>query len=603
MKGELIQYIESLKLEKDREKLKNIQEFKKYFEQFFKTYPIRNIPKLCRISFEEVIYSLILVKNPYNIIKCLKILDTYHRQLFTEEKNDRLVSFMKYLTDEAYRKLVDDYNHSFSKTSQLVWMERKGLFDLFSKKDFLDLSCFLHDNPRVVSDLRPFLIPISPNDFMRAIFFYDNIDLVKEYSKIDKKLLEKILKKMFKVQDEGVIAIIDYGNYLYSSYSSILNEVNKEVKRIHLVNKQLEQLMAKLNVEGAIEDIDSILSLCKDEKMQDLVVDYIISVNRKYDQDLWKQYQSLRVSNDENLEYLLQKYGYTYAFYSEQEKEQLKSLNYDYLEQILDMLLSLQIHIREKDLLLIDLTKLQLVNHLLEKGILTYDFVQNYPSILYDEDLFRLVRKNIDLLVNSGVNIANYGASLDILLCGHLEENLEVLKIYGLTITKDTMNLEFLSQEDLNSKIDFLIEAGYYEELIISLDYLNYFMEELYTIKLFEQLNITNLDANLYSSSSLLLGSEFVDSKYLEQLKSSVEYQASLPNELVCYQTNSVVLMIHNVLVSIPRLLNNLSKFTEVNREIILACILYKGHYTLDEIETLSITLFPQQDVFMLVRR
>ena len=104
-------------------------------------------------------------------------------------------------------------------------------------------------------------------------------------------------------------------------------------------------------------------------------------------------------------------------------------------------------------------------------------------------------------------------------------------------------------------------------------------------------------------SNAFFLEEQFIKPEYLSLLQQNSLRQASLPEEMSCFQINNYVLLIHNVFVSIPRFIRNLSKFREINNEIILVSILYQGHYTLEEIESLIEVFLPNQEPFLLVRR
>lgn len=209
------------------------------------------------------------------------------------------------------------------------------------------------------------------------------------------------------------------------------------------------------------------------------------------------------------------------------------------------------------------------------------------------------------MLSLDGIHMANYHDSLDILFDRNLKNNLSLLKQYGLSIKRDTTHLNFLNDSEtvLAFKIDLLIEMGYYDSLNISLNLLNLSKEELKNKKILEQLNISGDVSLVLDSNAFFLEEQFIKPEYLSLLQQNSLRQASLPEEMSCFQINNYVLLIHNVFVSMPRFIRNLSKFREINNEIILVSILYQGHYTLEEIESLIEVFLPNQEPFLLVRR
>ena len=132
---------------------------------------------------------------------------------------------------------------------------------------------------------------------------------------------------------------------------------------------------------------------------------------------------------------------------------------------------------------------------------------------------------------------------------------------------------------------------------------MNLSKEELKNKKILEQLNISGDVSLVLDSNAFFLEEQFIKPEYLSLLQQNSLRQASLPEEMSCFQINNYVLLIHNVFVSIPRFIRNLSKFREINNEIILVSILYQGHYTLEEIESLIEVFLPNQEPFLLVRR
>ena len=610
MKQELFYLIEALKLEKNDEKLENIKVFKEYFQDFFRKYPARDFFKNWDISFEDLIFSLVLISNPFEAKECLKMLHKYQNIVFDFKHSDELAILLNYVNNDEFYQLVRDLNSKniFVRISALNRFETVGQRSNISLEEIQSFLYFLHDNPTLVSDVVPFLTKISTDVWDKSYYFYTSLlafrDVFMELE-MKKSAINRTLKKMIDDQDESVMMVINYSDYLYSSYSQALKDVNKELKEINKNNKSLDELIRLLNVDGEIKNIDYLLSLCPNLNIQELVVDYVISVNQKYNDRLWEQYQDLKVNSDENIERLLEQYGYDYALYSEEERIIMKEKKYEQLEAILKSLNTYVFFVHEKELLGLSFDKLNDILSFVQSDLFSCSFVEQYINELINPKTFSLIKKNIQMLSLDGIHMANYHDSLDILFDRNLENNLSLLKQYGLSIKRDTTHLNFLNDSEtvLAFKIDLLIEMGYYDSLNISLNLLNLSKEELKNKKILEQLNISGDVSLVLDSNAFFLEEQFIKPEYLSLLQQNSLRQASLPEEMSCFQINNYVLLIHNVFVSMPRFIRNLSKFREINNEIILVSILYQGHYTLEEIESLIEVFLPNQEPFLLVRR
>ena len=605
MTTELKDLINALKLEKNEEKLRSIEVFKNYFSSFFKKYPARDIHKLCNISYEEVIYSYILINNPYHFEECLQKLKDYQGFLFTVNTMGRLITLLYYFDNEEFQKSVQAYNRlSIRKGLFLIDLERNGLFQEVPVDAFLDFADFFQQHSLIVEKLQPFFENITPADLLKAFQFYQNIDIMKKYLDLYQDVLDKLVPKMFQTQDYSVKAISQYSDYIYSSYTEVLRKVNKELKKIYQTNQELDQLIQLLDQEGEIKNIHSILSICPNLHIKELAVNYIVQVNQKYNEELWGQYQDLKMNSDENLARLFSQYGYDYMCYNEEERKRIKEKKYEQIKEILDLCQNYQIRISEKDFLNLTFEQLKEILTYLANGIFTTSFIEGNIQSLLSPDVFSLLQQNLEKLSHQGINMTNYHNSLEILFSDKIDDVFALLQQYGLAIKKETINLMFFLDSNLKEKIDFAIDSGYYDQLLLSLDLLNCSKKKLEMQKMTDQLNIQGLDSFLpFSSLSFFLQDEFIHPDYLPVLKSDRFYEHVFPALLNQYKINSYVMLVHNVFVSIPRFLSNLAKFQTINPDIILVSILYQGHYTLEEIENLVEGLLPGKDPYSLVRR
>lgn len=200
MKQELFYLIEALKLEKNDEKLENIKVFKEYFQDFFRKYPARDFFKNWDISFEDLIFSLVLISNPFEAKECLKMLHKYQNIVFDFKHSDELAILLNYVNNDEFYQLVRDLNSKniFVRISALNRFETVGQRSNISLEEIQSFLYFLHDNPTLVSDVVPFLTKISTDVWDKSYYFYTSLlafrDVFMELE-MKKSAINRTLKK------------------------------------------------------------------------------------------------------------------------------------------------------------------------------------------------------------------------------------------------------------------------------------------------------------------------------------------------------------------------------------------------------------------------
>lgn len=250
---------------------------------------------------------------------------------------------------------------------------------------------------------------------------------------------------------------------------------------------------------------------------------------------------------------------------------------------------------------LIEAKKVRIVDELLSSNIISRKFVAKHIALIYKEDKsLSLINENITLLNNIGVNMMNYGNSLEVLLSDIVASNLMILQSYDLKITKDTKAIVFLKDKRLEDKLELIIEMGLFGQLA-NLDILNSSFEELYRKKVFRFLGIaeeTKVDfychEDYYVDSSM-----FVAEESRITLNTATASMGLLPSCLLAYKISDKVLFINGVFVSVVRMLRNLSKFEEVNNLNIYYSIIYGAYYSLVEMEMLKEALDIKEDLLV----
>ena len=84
----------------------SIELVKTYFKAFFQKYPSHNFGEIKKISFYDVMTSMIYLSNPYSISKAQEVMEKY-KDLFSNPKNAEVIKAIALLSDdEAFRMEV-----------------------------------------------------------------------------------------------------------------------------------------------------------------------------------------------------------------------------------------------------------------------------------------------------------------------------------------------------------------------------------------------------------------------------------------------------------------------------------------------------------------
>lgn len=609
MKQELFNFLETKKIDEDKEKSELIQEIKEYFDEFYKKYPSKNLEKLCTLSDIELFATILIANNPMKIEKVLEVLTDYP-ELFPNGHYDALFSFViEYFNSEYLFEVVNNcmsinFFKAVKGTAELnkFLEERKNLlksdkiFAFFNKH-----SSYYDDLEDIFSDFDPDYHNIGIS-FLDARLNYMHSGMDDESRRIyesmprDVKRMNKseVLQFNKPERDYFIEAINNYFGLISRKVNEFTSEYDKSEKARKKHNKNIDELKRVLNNPNEIKDIGSILKLCPNDKIKNAVLDFINKHNKEIYLELLKEYEKTKQNTDENLSILFAKYNFNYDSYSLKDKEIIKEMNFKEIETLLSRLNNLSI--TNINILNVVPYKLEIVEELLTKGILNKAWINDNISILYsDNEELRKIVSNIDILSKEGINMIQYQNSLDIVKSSLIEENLNILSLYGLSITKNTTNINFLGLSNLREKIELVYSLNLG---LINLDILNEEIEEILKIKIADSLNIPV--ACISNDDELLcdFASSIIPKDIAEKLNMDSNNMVPLPSFFDNYKINDNILCINGVYVSIIKIKRNLAKLEQNDETSLFYAIIYNGYYTYEEIEILRCSLIPEKNIF-----
>ncbi|MCM1052920.1 MAG: hypothetical protein NC483_02980 [Ruminococcus sp.] len=589
MLEELITYLNTLKKEEKTVYDDNTKSFLAYFDVFLNTYPLTDISKLQYISYNELLRSFILSYCNSDFNSALSNLNKYSKYFKKQYRISVLMAFVYYFTDLDFKNWIDklDYMPSFD------LLEKLHLSCPKIKKKY-NISTFImvyvvtifRKNPNIRQDLS-FLSRI---DFQDLMHFHKACWLLKYYKEDIANYQKPRNKKSDFLSLERLLSLID------TNYNQVIKEQAKSLSKVRKDNRKIDELIDKLRKEGEITNIDYILKLCPNNEAREKVASYVLMHNNEIYEELLNKQISL--DNDiDILTRLFKAFGYDFSSLEKNIQNRFINVSYDNINEILLWLKKNNIYLGIKELSFINITKIHLIEEMLNKGLLEISFIRSNSNILYDELTLNKINDNIKILNSFNINVINYHNSLDILLSDNVLANLQLLASYGLNITRETTKILFLKDDNLDSKIELIIEMGYIS--LNSLDILNRSLEELYKIKIAKLLDLPINSINDINFNEYYIAySDFFTSKEPEN-----QVNVDLPKFLKKYAISNNILLINGIYISKIKLLNNLNG-QDITFVSIFYAIIKGSFYTFYEIDALREELIPEfKDLYTLIRK
>ena len=437
----------------------------------------------------------------------------------------------------------------------------KNSLEEFKKIDLLYAGIILngqYENFESIIDLPEELVEsINEFDFdnFESIYFFDDDNLKDKINDFSKKYnnesvdnIKKVCKILKLVNEEDFMTISDFFKcitfatgmkkiYAVKDYSDevlkeernlilelnnvleLFNRIDEVKKEIRQENKKMNKLysdrVSKLNMlinklekntnSEEITNIDELLDYAGEEFRHDILI-YIKENNKTYNEKLERKYLNLKKNSISKFINIFGKNNIDFMLFNDAEKKIIMSRGYDSVEKIIKFLNKIDYKFKNEILLIIAGTNNDIISKIeefIKKDYINSEFVRNNINVLLpsndlDEVSYNLLIKNMNLLLDKGINIKGLdsdGMNFYVSSTKLIEDNLSTIEESKLNIkTRNLKNYNFLGEEDLKSKINSLKELGV--SINSNIEVLNSDINIIKRIKLCNSLGISIYDEN-----------------------------------------------------------------------------------------------------------
>ena len=438
----------------------------------------------------------------------------------------------------------------------------------------------------------------DPNDEANNEIYYEYRDQIKQICKLIKKdrtILEiiKYMRKCPKSAQKIFDLLLyrksqtDNNNYYIDDIrlqgiKRILDDINKFVleeetnaaelakennKRCHMYNRAIA-LLDEASKKEVIRNASEIIGYVQSEEIKRKILLWIDEHNKKYYQSLQNRYNELSSSDTNKCLALLSKYRIPIN------KQDVSVVLHNSLEDIEEIIKSLPLGelSNEHIISILKTTTKEIalkIKDFIDRGYITPRKVVEHISIYNPKDKkIEMMESSIELLKLLGIN--------PIIFCDQpeyywvskelFEKNITLLGRYRLTNSiRSETNINFLSEEQLEEKIDMIIELGYYDYLKEDIEILNYNESRIKRLIVLQQANIPVED--LETIEDILESPKFVveDGEIDEYIMdyASYEKEVEIPkiqNNPINIDNESISVSLEGNIISIPKVRRQLEE-------------------------------------------
>lgn len=301
----------------------------------------------------------------------------------------------------------------------------------------------------------------------------------KERKKIKTKILQNFFEKNFGKQVKA-----SHDN-LVRYYTALRKQVKEEVSSINKRMKKLENFVYKLSYadKQSIIKIEEYEEYLFDPEIKKLFIEFCLEHNLAAYKEIEEKNKEYRNNNLNKLEVLFTKYGFNFNnLFVEEQEAIIKISETRNIEDVLafikysDLVFLADYH-KEFTKLIIDadIKIIKAIDCALKSKIIDKNFIISNLDILYDEDKYKNLSKNINLLTIRNVDLINITKKNPRVLVADnnlLTAIFEVLDEYNFTLGIDN-NYDILINGNLLDIIDNFIELGLYPILKENQKYLS----------------------------------------------------------------------------------------------------------------------------------
>lgn len=549
-----------------------------FLEEFLKVYNINDMESFSKVTYTSYLISTLIVSNiemPFDDLLAtiddmkefvdavdfdnatyMEYLDSleklYHLGIIDKVKSLSEITNFNQEEMEAYKSYISTRKELFefeNETGEKFYHPKIDasfikLFKILPNPDkyqcFLDLDLASVTTNQLLDDiLDEALDSINLEDYNVDKRVLDRV-VLKEKNKIKAKILKNFLESSFGKQIKA-----SHDNFV-GYYNSLRKQVKEEISSINKRMRKLENFAYKLSYANKqniikIEEYDECLF---DPEMKELFIEFCLEHNLEAYRLIEEKNKEYKNNNLNKLEVLFTKYGFNFNnFFIEEQEAIIKASETKNIEDVLafikysDLVFLTDYH-KEFTKLIIDanIKVIKAIDCALKSKIIDKNFIINNLDILYDENKYKNLSKNINLLTIRGIDLTSVAKKNPGVLVtdnNALTVIFEVLDEYNFTLGIDN-NYDILINNDLLNIVDSFIELGLYPLLKENQKYLNNNSNDIV-----KRIIISNLiGLNYINNNNKLIGQVASGNKFYV---SSEKYDNYIVNEGECYLNPSCV--------------------------------------------------------------
>ena len=480
------------KIQEEDNRLSNILEEENDYLVFLKNFLENNnfsgIYNIENINIPDFFISYMLYKCKNLTYEKIKEIVNKSRDIFKEENLlENFEDSLGKIFDIATTDMYDTYMElAFTNNTIIRFMK------FLANKDFkedLDLITLIHDYPEEAEETVSLIYSIiGLKRHNITIQLATGIDLnAKENRKYKRHNKQGIDTSEF---DACINGFIEYCTRLVDLEKGRKKQTKKELIALRKVSfwvNSLETKKEKININEEISKIGN-------EQLRCFILKQLYSHNLSICEKRQDEYQKLLKNSKNNYKRILRKHHIDI-----EDCEIDFVIDADDMDDCLNILEKLNITNTDTIIQILKTTtkeRVETLNSYIGSGYLEKSVLINYPSLFNCKEgnsLFDNLDSNIVLLKQKNISTTIIGSMNSIILFDtrHLKKNLEILDSYGYTpFLKNSSSYSFLLSNDLEQKLNIMIELGCSSNLETDLSLLGYSKDDYKKFTILKEINL-----------------------------------------------------------------------------------------------------------------
>lgn len=599
-------------------KLNEPNEENGFFEEFSSSLSLNVIDNLTKLDVLDFVkaYFLVYSKNKsYEDITAVieEISPFFEHKLksisffrlvedIVELKNKVLKDDLIKLINEKSKKLLNSDDEK-----RVLMIKKIQKLENTKLQKFIEL-CY--EDTETVGETCSLLITMYNVRHVRQRFEAEEIRLNGMTNK-EKELLKELVKKAekdlfeFKFKSKDIEESIDGIRRYASDVISEEKARKRKIKKNFSNYTYIESWIKRFKHNQEITTIPDEVMQLDDEELQKQILERIYNNNMSIYTQIEKKYNDLSSNSYNKYSLLLEQYGIDISNYNIDITNDINDV-----KKILKLVSSLNIKSPHKIVEIINTSKLEIVesiNNLVKKGYIDNEYVNNNINIFSDSCIDLI--SNIEEFKKEGLSLSSISKLKDSLCedSDTIQRSIAVLKEYGLfSSLGDCSSSSFLNNEQLEQKIDKLLELSMEQFLKEDLSLLNYEDSVYDKILLAYKLNIPIEDTNsLHNilSTPFIVSDDDIDTylfnvsrKSLDSLEDININKDDLLELLEKKQSSENVYDFDGVLISKNKMSRNLENSDdEIPLKTVILCMIDDKILDTDELEKITKSLYPKE--------